>query len=132
MPKQLKAIDSNKLGDYLDEYCNDDLNKRLRKFLILDDQSNIENILDQAGFTEVTSTDVDVGITVAEATLVEVNRALKAQGIEFEFKSFDAVEYTAYMLVNTNDKVKATAQRVRDSGLKTEIIGWQRVELVLY
>ena len=123
MPKQLKAIDSNKLGDYLDEYCNDDLNKRLRKFLILDDQSNIENILDQAGFTEVTSTDVDVGITVAEATLVEVNRALKAQGIEFEFKSFDAVEYTAYMLVNTNDKVKATAQRVRDSGLKTEIIG---------
>ena len=123
MPKQLKAIDSNKLGDYLDEYCNDDLNKRPRKFLILDDQSNIENILDQAGFTEVTSTDVDVGITVAEATLVEVNRALKAQGIEFEFKSFDAVEYTAYMLVNTNDKVKATAQRVRDFGLKTEIIG---------
>ena len=123
MPKQLKAIDSNKLGDHLDEYCNDELNKRLNKFLILDEQSSIENILDQAGFTEVTSTDIDAGIAVAEATLVEVNRALKAQGIEFEFKSFDAVEYTAYMLVNTNDKVKATAQRVRDFKLKTEIIG---------
>jgi hypothetical protein len=120
MPKQLKAIDSNKLGDYLDEYCNDTLNKRLRKFLILDDQSSIENILDQAGFTEVTSTDIDAGIVVAEATLAEVNRVLKAQGIEFEFKSFDAIEYTAYMLVNTNDKVKATAQRVRDFRLKQE------------
>ena len=123
MPKQLKAIDSNKLGDYLEDYCNDSLNQRLSKFLILDEQSSIENILDQAGFTEVTSTDIGAGITVAEATLVEVNRALKAQGIEFEFKSFDAVEYTAYMLVNTNDKVKATAQRVRDFKLKTEIIG---------
>ena len=120
MPKQLKAIDSNKLGDYLEDYCNDTLNKRLRKFLILDDQSSIENILDQAGFTEVTSTDIDVGIAVAEATLAEVNRVLKAQGIEFEFKSFDAIEYTAYMLVNTNDKVKATAQRVRDFRLKQE------------
>ena len=123
MPKQLKAIDSNKLGDYLEDYCNDSLNQRLSKFLILDEQTSIENILDQAGFTEVTSTDIDVGIAVAEATLVEVNRALKAQGIEFEFKSFDAVEYTAYMLVRTNDKVKATAQRVRDFKLKTEIIG---------
>ena len=123
MPKQLKAIDSNKLGDDLEDYCNDSLNQRLSKFLILDEQTSIENILDQAGFTEVTSTDIDAGITVAEATLVEVNRALKAQGIEFEFKSFDAVEYTAYMLVNTNDKVKATAQRVRDFKLKTEIIG---------
>jgi hypothetical protein len=123
MPKQLKAIDSNKLGDHLDEYCNDDLNKRLRKFLILDSQSNIENILDQAGFTDVTGTDVDAGIAVAEATLVEVNRVLKAQGIDFEFKSFDAIEYTAYMLVNTNDKVKATAQRVRNFGSKAEIIG---------
>jgi hypothetical protein len=123
MPKQLKAIDSNKLGDHLDEYCNDELNKRLNKFLILDSQSSIENILDQAGFTDVTSTDIDMGIAVAEATLVEVNRALKAQGIDFEFKSFDAIEYTAYMLVNTNDKVKATAQRVRNFGLKTEIIG---------
>ena len=132
MPKQLKAIDSNKLGDYLEDYCNDSLNQRLSKFLILDEQSSIENILDQAGFTEVTSTDIDVGIAVAEATLVEVNRALKAQGIEFEFKSFDAVEYTAYMLVNTNDKVKATAQRVRDFKLKTEIIGWQRGTSVLY
>ena len=132
MPKQLKAIDSNKLGDYLEDYCNDSLNQRLSKFLILDEQSSIENILDQAGFTEVTSTDIGAGITVAEATLVEVNRALKAQGIEFEFKSFDAVEYTAYMLVNTNDKVKATAQRVRDFKLKTEIIGWQRGTSVLY
>ena len=114
MPKQLKAIDSNKLGDHLEDYCNDSLNQRLSKFLILDEQTSIENILDQAGFTEVTSTDIDVGIAVAEATLVEVNRALKAQGIEFEFKSFDAIEYTTYMLVNTNDKVKATAQRVRD------------------
>ena len=120
MPKQLKAIDSNKLGDYLDEYCNDSLNKRLNKFLILDEQSSIENILDQAGFTEVTSTDIDAGIAVAEATLVEVNRALKAQGIDFEFKSFDAIEYTTYMLVNTNDSVKATAQRIRDFRLKQE------------
>lgn len=121
MPKQLKDIDSNKLGDYLEDYCNDDLNKRLRKFLILDEQSSIENILDQAGFEDVTSTDIDAGIAVAEATLVEVNRVLKAQGIKFEFKSFDAIEYTTYMLVNTNDSVKGTAQRVRDFKFKKEV-----------
>jgi hypothetical protein len=115
MAKQLKDIDSNKLGDYLEDYCNEDLNKRLRKFLVLDDPaSNIEDILDKAGFKDVEDIDIRVGIAVAEATLVEVNRVLKAQGIDFEFKRFDMVDYDAYMLVNTNEKLKATARRVRE------------------
>jgi hypothetical protein len=120
MAKTLKAIDEQTLGDHLEDYCNPDLNKRLEKFLVLDNPSSIENILDANGFTDVTGDDVAVGITVAEATLVQVNRALKAQGIEWEFKTFDMVEYTAYMLVNTNDKVKATANRVRNFRLKQE------------
>ena len=113
MSKTLKEIDSNKLGDYLEDYCNETLNKRLRKFLVLDDPGNIENILDKAGFEDVEDIDVRVGIAVAEATLVEVNRVLKAQGIQFEFRRFDMVEYETYMLVNTNEKLKATADRVR-------------------
>ena len=116
MAKTLKEIDSNKLGDYLEDFCNESLNKKLRKFLVLDSPSNIEDILDKAEFEEVEDIDVRVGIAVAEATLLEVNRALKAQGIEFEFRKFDMVEYETYMLVNTNDKkLAAVAQRVRAS-----------------
>jgi hypothetical protein len=113
MAKALKDIDSNKLGDYLEDYCNEDLNERLRKFLVLDDPANIENILDKAGFEEVTNEDILVGIAVAEATLVQVNKVLKAQGIDFRFRSFDAVDYTTYMLVHTRENLKATAERVR-------------------
>jgi hypothetical protein len=113
MAKKLKDIDSNKLGDYLEDYCNESLNKKLRKFLVLDSPSNIEDILDKADITEVEDIDVRVGIAVAEATLLEVNRVLKAQGIQFEFRRFDMVEYETYMLVNTNENLKATAERVR-------------------
>ena len=111
---KLKEIDSNNLGDYLEDYGNDDLNKKLNKFLVLDYEANIELILEAGGFTEVTDADVDAGISVAEATLAEVNKVLKAQGIQWEFKSFDSADYTSYMLVNINDDIKATAQRVLD------------------
>ena len=121
MAKKLKDIDSNLLGNHLEDYCNKGLNKRLRKFLALDDEGNIENILDKADFEEVTNEDIEVGIAVAEATLVEVNRVLKAQGIDFEFRRFSMIEYDAYMFVNTKDKLKATAQRVRDFQLKDKV-----------
>jgi len=113
MAKKLKDIDSNKLGDHLEDYCNEALNKKLRKFLVLDSPSNIEDILDKADITEVEDIDVRVGIAVAEATLVEVNKVLKAQGIDFEFRRFDMADYDTYMLVNTNENLKATAERVR-------------------
>ena len=116
MAKTLKDIDSNELGDHLEDFCNEALNKKLRKFLVLDSPSNIEDILERAEFEDVEDIDVRVGIAVAEATLVEVNKVLKAQGIDFEFRRFDMVEYETYMLVNTNDKkLEAVAQRVRAS-----------------
>jgi transcriptional/translational regulatory protein YebC/TACO1 len=116
MAKALKDIDSNALGDHLEDFCNEALNKKLRKFLVLDSPSNIEDILDKAKFEDVEDIDIRVGIAVAEATLVEVNKVLKAQGIEFQFQRFDMVEYETYMLVNTNDKkLEAVAQRVRAS-----------------
>ena len=112
---KLKEIDSNNLGDYLEDYGNDALNKKLSdNFLVLDYEANIELILEAGGFTEVIDADVDAGIAVAEATLAEVNKVLKAQGIQWEFKSFDSADYTSYMLVNINDDIKATAQRVLD------------------
>jgi hypothetical protein len=116
MAKKLKDIDSNKLGDHLEDYCNEALNKRLHKFMVLDDPANIERILERAGLTdfeEATNDDILVGIAVAEATLLEVNKVLKAQGIDFEFRRFDAVEYDAYMLVHRKENLKATAERVR-------------------
>ena len=122
MAKELKDIDSNSLGDYLDDYCNETLNKRLRKFLVLDNQDSIERILEDADFTDITGDDVSAGIAVAEATLVQVNRALKAQGIDFRFRRFDSVDYTTYMLVNTNDSLEDTAKRVRNMPLKKEMV----------
>ena len=114
MAKKLKDIDSNELGNFLEDFCNEGINKNLRKFLVLDDPGNIELILEAAEFEEVTNEDILVGIAVAEATLVDVNRVLKAQGIEFQFKRFDCVDYESYMLVNTNDSITDTAQRVRN------------------
>jgi hypothetical protein len=113
MAKTLKEIDSNKLGDHLEDFCNDSLNKKLRKFLVLDSPSNIEDILERAEFEEVEDIDVRVGIAVAEATLLEVNKVLKAQGIDFEFRRFDMIEYETYMLVHRKENLKATAERVR-------------------
>jgi len=114
MAKKLKDIDSNELGNFLEDFCDEGINKNLRKFLVLDDPGNIELILEAAEFEEVTNEDILVGIAVAEATLVDVNRVLKAQGIEFQFKRFDCVDYESYMLVNTNDSITDTAQRVRN------------------
>jgi len=118
MAMTLKDIDSNKLGDYLEDYCNETLNEKLHKFMVLDDPANIERILEKADFDDITNDDILAGIAVAEATLLEVNRVLKAQGIPFKFRRFDSVDYDAYMLVNTNENLKATAQRVRDFPLK--------------
>jgi len=114
MAKKLKDIDSNELGNFLEDFCDEGINKNLRKFLVLDDPGNIELILEAAEFEEVTNEDILVGIAVAEATLVDVNRVLKAQGIDFQFKRFDCVDYESYMLVNTNDSITDTAQRVRN------------------
>jgi hypothetical protein len=90
--------------------------------LVLDDPGNIERILEKADFEEVTNEDILVGIAVAEATLIDVNRVLKAQGIDFQFRRFDAIDYEAYMLVNTNENLKATARRVREFPLKVKMV----------
>ena len=115
MTDQLKNIDSNKLGDYLEDYENDALNDSLHNFMVLDDPDNIEGILQDADFIEVSDNDIHVGIAVAEATLAQVNKVLKAQGIDFEFQRFDAVDYDAYMLVHRKENLKGTAKRVRDA-----------------
>ena len=120
MAKTLKDIDSNRLGDYLEDYLDETLNKKLHKFMVLDDPANIENILEKADFEDITNEDILVGIAVAEATLVQVNRVLKAQGIPFKFRRFDSVDYDAYMLVNTNETLKATAERVRNFKFKKD------------
>ena len=78
MAKTLKDIDSNKLGDYLEDYCNEDFNKRLRKFLVLDDPGNIERILEKADFEEVTNEDILVGIAVRICCAVKWRGVRKA------------------------------------------------------
>ena len=117
MTKALKDIDSNKLGDYLEDYTNPDHNKRLRKFLVLDDPVNIKKILDKAGFKEVNDVDIRGGIAVAEATLAQVNKVLRLQGIDFVFRRFDSGDYDSYMFVHRKENLKATAERVRSSRL---------------
>ena len=115
MENQLKHIDGNELGEYLEDYENDALNESLHKFMVLDDPDNIEGVLQDAGFIEVSTNDIHVGIAVAEATLAQVNKVLRAQGIDFEFQRFDAVDYDAYMLVHRKENLKGTAKRVRDA-----------------
>ena len=115
MTDKLKNIDGNDLGNYLEDYSNEALNDSLHKFMVLDDPDNIEGVLQDADFIEVSAHDIHVGIAVAEATLAQVNQVLRAQGIDFEFHRFDAGEYDAYMLVHRKENLKGTAKRVRDA-----------------
>jgi hypothetical protein len=113
--EHLNSIDSNDIGDGIDDFDNPDLNKAFGKFCIMDDQCAYNNLLEDMGYLEDEIDNEQCTIvhdTVVE-TLKQVNLVFKNLGIDLEFKSADMVEHVAFMLTGKGDTPEDMAHRIR-------------------
>ena len=114
--ERLNSIDTNDIGESIDDFMDPDLNRAFGKFCIMDDQGAYNKFLseDLQYYDEEINNDTCVLVheTVVE-TLKQVNLVFKNLGIDLEFKSADMVEYTAFMLTGKGDTPEDMAHRIR-------------------
>jgi len=112
----LNWIDSNDIGEHIEDFNDSDLNQAFGKFCIMDDQGAFFKVLeDEVGFDseEIDEGHVDIVHKTVEETLKQVNHVFKNLGIDLEFKQADMVEYTAYMLTGKGDTPEDMGVRIR-------------------
>jgi hypothetical protein len=112
---ELAWIDSNDIGEHIDDFYDPELNKAFGKFCIMDDQRAYNTILEDIGYDEDEIENEHCTIvhdTVVE-TLKQVNLVFKNLGIDLEFKSADMVEHVAFMLTGKGDTPEDIAYRIR-------------------
>ena len=114
--EHLNSIDTNDIGEGIEDFDNPDLNKAFGKFCIMDDQGAYNKFLEEEmGYCD---DEIDnemctiVHDTVVE-TLKQVNLVFKNLGIDLEFKSADMVEHVAFMLTGKGDTPEDMAHRIR-------------------
>ena len=114
--EHLNSIDTNDIGDGIDDFNDPDLNRAFGKFCIMDEQGAYNKVLEEdMGYCD---DEVDnemctiVHDTVVE-TLKQVNLVFKNLGIDLEFKSADMVEHVAFMLTGKGDTPEDMAHRIR-------------------
>ena len=109
-------IDSNDIGEHIEDFDDPDLNRAFGKFCIMDDQGAYRNFLEQDlnYYDEEINNDTCTLVheTVVE-TLKQVNLVFKNLGIDLEFKQADMVEYTAFMLTGKGDTPEDMGVRIR-------------------
>ena len=112
---ELSWIDSNDIGEHIEDFGDDALNKAFGKFCIMDDQIAFHDVLGDMGYEqdEVDSSHVDIVQKTVEETLKQVNLVFRNLGIALEFKQADMVEYTAYMLTGKGDTPEDMGVRIR-------------------
>ena len=113
--ERLSDIDSNDIGDGIDDFMDPDLNRAFGKFCIMDDQCAYNNLLEDMGYNEDEIENEHCTIvhdTVVE-TLKQVNLVFKNLGIDLVFKSADMVEHVAFMLTGKGDTPEDMAHRIR-------------------
>ena len=114
--EHLNDIDTNDIGEYIEDFGDETLNKAFGKFCIMDDEMSFHKILeDEVGYDndEVDPGHLDIVQKTVEETLKQVNLVFKNLGISLEFKQADMVEYTAYMLTGKGDTPEDMGQRIR-------------------
>jgi hypothetical protein len=114
--ERLNDIDTNEIGEHIEDFGNETLNKAFGKFCIMDDQGAFHKVLsDEVGYDEdeVDSGHLDIVQKTVEETLKQVNVVFKNLGIALEFKQADMVEYYAYMLTGKGDTPEDMGQRIR-------------------
>ena len=111
----LNEIDTNDIGEYIEDFSDETLNKAFGKFCIMDDQIAFHDVLGDMGYEqdEVDNDHVDIVQKTVEETLKQVNLVFKNLGIALEFKQADMVEYTAYMLTGKGDTPEDMGVRIR-------------------
>lgn len=114
--ERLNSIDTNDIGEGIDDFNDPTLNRAFGKFCIMDDQNAYGKFLQEdLGYYEEEiedGTHALVHDTVVE-TLKQVNLVFKNLGIDLEFKEADMVEYTAFMLTGKGDTPEDMAYRIR-------------------
>ena len=113
--EHLNDIDTNEIGEGIEDFGDETLNKAFGKFCIMDDQVAFSDILGDMGYDddEVDSGHLDIVQKTVEETLKQVNVVFKNLGIDLEFKQADMVEYYAYMLTGKGDTPEDMAHRIR-------------------
>jgi hypothetical protein len=112
----LAWIDSNDIGEHIEDFGDETLNKAFGKFCIMDDQGALYKVLeDEVGYDndEIDPGHVDIVQKTVEETLKQVNLVFKNLNIDLEFKQADMVEYTAYMLTGKGDTPEDIGVRIR-------------------
>jgi hypothetical protein len=114
--ERLNDIDTNDIGEYIEDFGDETLNKAFGKFCIMDDEIAFHKVLtDEVGYDEdeVADGDLEIVHKTVEETLKQVNLVFKNLGIDLEFKSADMVEYGAYMLTGKGDTPEDMGHRIR-------------------
>jgi hypothetical protein len=114
--ERLNDIDTNDIGEYIEDFGDETLNKAFGKFCIMDDELSFHKVLeDEVVYNddEVADGDLEIVHKTVEETLKQVNLVFKNLGIDLEFKSADMVEYGAYMLTGKGDTPEDMGHRIR-------------------
>ena len=114
--EHLNDIDTNDIGEGIEDFNDPKLNKAFGKFCIMDDQMAFTKVMqDEVGYDEdeIESGHLDIVQKTVEETLKQVNVVFKNLGLPYEFKQADMVEYYAYMLTGKGDTPDDMAHRIR-------------------
>ena len=113
--ERLSDIDTNDIGEHIEDFGDETLNKAFGKFCIMDDQIAFHDVLGDMGYEqdEIDPDHVDIVQKTVEETLKQVNLVFRNLGIALEFKQADMVEYTAYMLTGKGDTPEDMGVRIR-------------------
>ena len=112
---RLNEIDTNDIGEHIEDFGDENLNRAFGKFCIMDDQIAFHDVLGDMGYEqdEVDNDHVDIVQKTVEETLKQVNLVFKNLGIALEFKQADMVEHYAYMLTGKVDTPEDMGVRIR-------------------
>jgi hypothetical protein len=113
--EHLNSIDTNDIGEFIEDFGDETLNKAFGKFCIMDDQGAYNSLLEDMGYLEDEIDNEQCTIvhdTVVE-TLKQVNLVFKNLGLDLEFKSADMVEHVAFMLTGKGDTPEDMGHRIR-------------------
>jgi hypothetical protein len=112
---RLNEIDTNDIGEHIEDFGDENLNRAFGKFCIMDDQIAFHDILGDMGYEqdEIDDDQLDIVQKTVEETLKQVNLVFKNLGIDLEFKQADMVEHYAYMLTGKGDTPEDMGVRIR-------------------
>jgi len=112
---RLNEIDTNDIGEHIEDFGDENLNRAFGKFCIMDDQIAFHDILGDMGYEqdEIDDDQLDIVQKTVEETLKQVNLVFKNLGIALEFKEADMVEYSSYMLTGKGDTEEDMGVRIR-------------------